>query len=144
MTTLERLRSVLIAIVAFGLAGTLVELLLLAHYEEAWQLLPLVLIGLAAIALGLHASRPSAATVRGVQTIMASFVISGFVGTALHVRGASQFQWEIDKSQPRWEVFKKALRAQAPPALAPGIMIQLGLLGLASVYRHPVVKGDES
>ena len=32
------------------------------------------------------------------------------------------------------EILEKALRAKAPPLLAPGMMMQLGLLGLAYVY----------
>ena len=33
-----------------------------------------------------------------------------------------------------WEILEKALHAKAPPLLAPGMMMQLGLLGLAYVY----------
>ena len=30
----------------------------------------------------------------------------------------------------------KVLEAKVPPALAPGVMIQLGLIGLAYTYRY--------
>jgi hypothetical protein len=33
-----------------------------------------------------------------------------------------------------WELLEKILRAKAPPLLAPGMMLQLGLLGLAYVF----------
>jgi hypothetical protein len=32
------------------------------------------------------------------------------------------------------ELIEKVLRAKAPPLLAPGMMLQLGLLGLAYVF----------
>ena len=118
--TLARLRGWLLAVLAFGLAGTFVELLLLAHYEEAWQLSPLVLIGAAAVALACHQTRPSAATVRAIQFVMLLFVASGAAGIALHVRGAAAFQLEIDPAMARWALVKKTMRAQSPPALACG------------------------
>jgi hypothetical protein len=43
-----------------------------------------------------------------------------------------------------WELFKEAMTG-ATPALAPGAMVQLGLIGLAWSYRHPalVPGGDD-
>jgi len=32
------------------------------------------------------------------------------------------------------------MTAKTPPALAPGAMIQLGLLGLVYTYRHPFIR----
>jgi hypothetical protein len=143
MTTLARVRGWLMAVLAFGLAGTFIELLLLAHYEEVWQLSPLVLIALA-IGMAWQHARPRAASVRALRLLMILFVVSGIVGTALHMRGAAEFQLEIDPSLPRWELFKKVMRAQAPPALAPGVMMQLGLVGLVALYRHPTLKGSDT
>jgi hypothetical protein len=44
-------------------------------------------------------------------------------------------------------LFWQAIRAKTPPLLAPGAMVQLGLLGLAYTYKHPLLqqskkKGD--
>ncbi|HYJ16246.1 MAG TPA: hypothetical protein VE170_12200 [Candidatus Limnocylindria bacterium] len=33
--------------------------------------------------------------------------------------------------------------AKAPPLLAPGSMVQLGLLGLAYTYKHPALKSSQ-
>lgn len=65
---------------------------------------------------------------------MVLFVVAGIVGIVLHYRGNLEFQLAIDASQSRWELFKKVMRAQAPPALAPAAMAELGLLGLAYMY----------
>jgi hypothetical protein len=135
LTTPSVVRRWLIAALVLGLLGTIAELLLLEHYEEGWQMTPLVLIAAALVALAWDAARPSARTVRAFQAIMGLFLVAGVVGVWLHLRGAAEFQREMDPSQPRWNVFAKAMRAKAPPVLAPGIMIQLGLIGLVSSYR---------
>jgi hypothetical protein len=36
-------------------------------------------------------------------------------------------------------LFVKVVTAKAPPALAPGVMVQLGLLGLVYTYKHPAL-----
>ena len=142
MTTLARVRVWLMAVLAFGVVGTFVELLLLGHYEELQQLVPLVLTGLAMAVLACHAVRPSAGSVRALQGLMTLFLLAGVSGVVLHMRGSAEFQREIDPAQPRWDVFKKVMRAKAPPALAPGTMMQLGLIGLVGVYQHPAVKRE--
>jgi hypothetical protein len=38
-----------------------------------------------------------------------------------------------------WQLFWQAIRSKTPPALAPGVMIQLGLIGLAYTYRDPAL-----
>jgi hypothetical protein len=120
----------LLAVLAFGLIGTLVELLLLEHYEDGWQIVPLVLIACAVGGVAWHEVRPSGRTAVVLQAIMGLFVVAGLAGVAFHFQGAAEFQLEIDQSQPPWDVLVKAMRAKAPPVLAPGLMIQLGLIGL--------------
>jgi hypothetical protein len=142
VTPLSRIRQWMLALLLFGLTGTIVELLLLEHYEEGWQLVPLFLIGLALGVLVWHLVRPRAGSVRALQVVMCLFLLAGAVGVGLHFDGAAEFQVEIDPSQSRWEVFKKAMRAKAPPVLAPGVMMQLGLLGLMYAYRHPALSGS--
>jgi hypothetical protein len=40
-------------------------------------------------------------------------------------------------------LMREALKGQMPPVLAPGIMVQLGVLGLAWTWRHPATyKGE--
>jgi hypothetical protein len=95
---------------------------------------PLCLIGLALVVVLWHVVRPHAGNVRALQVLMGIFLFAGFVGVLLHLKGAAEFQMEIDPSQPRWEIFTKAIYAKAPPALAPGVMMQLGLLGLIYAY----------
>jgi hypothetical protein len=137
MPPLARIRWWLLAVLVLELVGTLVELLLLQHFEDLLQWVPLVLIVLTLILVAWHVARPQPANVRALQVTMCGLVVAGFIGVGAHLQGAAEFQLEMDPSQPRWNVFRKALQAQAPPALAPGVMLQMGLLGLIYTYRHP-------
>ena len=65
---------------------------------------------------------------------MALFVVSGFVGFVAHFSGSAEFQLELNPDMDTWTLLTKILHAKAPPLLAPGMMIQLGLLGLAYLY----------
>ncbi|MGB7219613.1 MAG: hypothetical protein WBD07_12500 [Vicinamibacterales bacterium] len=133
--TTRQLRRWLMGILVLGLTGTGVELLLLEHYEDSWQLVPVVLISSALAVLAWHGRRGHAASARAIRVTMVSFLIAGAVGIGLHFRGAAEFQLEIDATLNWWELSKKVMRAKAPPVLAPGIMVQLGLLGLAYGWR---------
>jgi hypothetical protein len=132
-------RRILLAILLVGLAGITVELLLLGHDEDLNQLIPLVLAAAAVLASIVVTARPSAVTVRIFQVVMVLLVISGGLGMYLHFRATSEFQLEMDPTLAGFALFKKAVLAKAPPALAPGSMTQLGLIGLAYTFRHPAL-----
>jgi hypothetical protein len=127
----------MLGLLLFGLVGTGVELILLNHYEDSWQLAPLILIAVALVALSALQAGRGPRSLKIFRWTMALFVLAGVLGVVLHYNGAAEFQREMDPSQTRWTVATKALRAKAPPVLAPGLMAQLGLLGLAFCYRHP-------
>jgi hypothetical protein len=135
----EAARRILLAILLVGLAGITVELLLLGHDEDLNQLIPLVLAAAAVLASIVVSARPRAVTVRIFQIVMVLLVISGALGMYLHFRATSEFQLEMDPTLAGFALFKKAVLAKAPPALAPGAMTQLGLIGLAYTFRHPAL-----
>lgn len=135
--TTALMRRLVLALLIVGLVGTVTELLLLGHYEGAWQFVPLVVIGVALGVVGGHLARPSAASLRVLRGTMGAMMIAGVLGVILHYRGNLEFQLEFDPAQSRWALFWKVMRAKAPPALAPGVMAQLGVLGLIYAYRHP-------
>ena len=130
-------RRILLGIFLFGLAGLSVELWLLEHTEDAYQLIPLVLAAAAFAGAVALASRPSIGSVRLFQALMVLLLMSGVLGTYLHYQVTTEFQLEMDPTLRGWALFEKAIRAKAPPALAPGSMIQLGLIGLAYTFKHP-------
>jgi hypothetical protein len=134
---LSSLRRFLLALLVLGLCGVGAELVALTHYEDSWQLAPLVLIALAFVVIAWHLFDGGHAPVSVLRLVMILFIVAGFTGIVLHYRGNLEFQLEIDPSQSRWTLFTKVIRAHSPPALAPGAMAQLGLLGLAYTYRYP-------
>jgi hypothetical protein len=137
---LSSLRRFLLVLLVLGLCGVGAELIALAHYEDSWQLAPLVLIALALFVVGWHVLDGSRMPVRMLRLVMVMFIAAGLTGVVLHYRGNLEFQLEIDPSQSHWSLFKKVIQAHSPPALAPGAMAQLGLLGLAYTYRHPATR----
>lgn len=135
--TLVVVRRALLFILLFGMAGTTIELLFLKHDEEATQLIPLVLLGLAFVTVLWHAARPTTASLMSLQLTMVLFVAAGLIGMVLHYQANVEFQREMDKTLSGMPLFWKVMAAKAPPALAPGSMSQLGLIGLAYSYRYP-------
>jgi len=133
-------RRILLAILLLGLAGITAELLLLNHIEDFYQLIPVLLSGGAALAAALITLRPSRGTVRLFQAVMGLLLLSGAIGVVLHFQVTMEFQLEMDPALAGWALFRKAIVAKAPPALAPGAMTQLGLIGLAYTFRHPALQ----
>lgn len=131
-------RRFFMAIFLFCLVGTGGELLLLEHFKEFSQKVPLALIGLSLVVLVVHAFVRRAASLRLFQGMMILFFIGGAAGLLLHYRGNVEFELERHPGAAGFELFIKALMG-ATPALAPGTMMQLGLLGLAYTYRHPLL-----
>ena len=134
------MRRLLLAVLALGLTGTLTDLLLLAHYEDVAQFIPLALILLALLVLGWHAARPAAGNLRVLRAVLILCVLAGMAGVGFHFNGAAEFQREIDPSLDWWAVVQKVARSQAPPLLAPGGLVQLGLFGLVYTFRHPLLE----
>jgi hypothetical protein len=135
MGTLGALRRLLAGILLLGMSGTLVELLLLRHFGDRVQVIPLGLLGLGLLGVAWHAWTGSRASGAAVRTLMALFVAAGFAGVYYHFAANVEFQKETDPTLAGRALVWKALEATVPPALAPGVMLQLGLIGLAYTYR---------
>lgn len=127
-----------------GMAGTAAELLLISHTEDPWQWSPLALFAVSLMLLGWHAASRSAASLRAWQAVMLLFILSGGIGFWLHLQAKIEFQQEVNPSLAGVALYRKALESVSPPALAPGMMVQLGLLGLAFAWRHPAFGHQDS
>jgi hypothetical protein len=133
------IRAILLAILLLGMLGTGAELLLIKHTEDPKQWIPLVLIASAFIILIWHAAQRRRLSLRFFQAVMIAFIAGGVAGFYFHYRGSVEFKLESKPSLKGWALFWEAMGSKAPPPLAPGVMIQLGLIGLAYAYRHPVL-----
>jgi hypothetical protein len=109
-------------------------LLLIGHFEDSWQLVPLVLLSAGTLVAVAHAVRPHALTVRLLQLLMGLFLVSGGIGMLLHYRGNTEFELEMHPSLAGVELVRESMTG-AFPVLAPGTMVLLALVGLALTYR---------
>lgn len=137
---LRVVRRILLFTLVLGLVGVGIELLLLEHFEDTAQKVPLALIAVALLVLAWHAIHRSGAPVLALQGVMLVFIAAGAVGLTLHYQGNVEFELEMYPSRSGFELFREAMMG-ATPALAPGTMIQLGLIGLAYAYKHPRLEG---
>lgn len=130
-----RLRRFLAAIFVLGSLGLTAELLLIGHVEDRWQLAPLVLIGAALAALAWRAARPTALSLHAFRAAAALLIAGGVAGVVLHYQSNIEFELEMYPDLAGFQLVREAL-AGAIPALAPGALVQLGLVGLAYTYQE--------
>jgi hypothetical protein len=123
-----------------GAAATGVELMLTDHHADLWQFTPFVLLGLslASVAWSMATARRDA--LRVLQASMVLLLAGGVAGVWLHYQGNLEFEREVSPSLSGFDLFWKAVHGASPPSLAPAALIHLGLLGLASTYRHPTLE----
>lgn len=143
MGTLATIRSILLVTIVLALIGTGLELVFLGHFDDPAQLIPLGLIAPALMALGWYSITRGRRSIRVFQVLMALFMIAGIAGIVLHARSNIEFATEMYPNIERMELLRKTA-AGAIPALAPGVMIQIGLLGFAYAFRHPALKKEET
>lgn len=140
--TLRAVRRALLLLLVAGLFGTALELLLMEHTGDWWQRIPLLLIAMALAVLVWHAGRRSAASVQALRVVMLLFLASAAAGTVLHAKGNSEFALESEPALAGWALIVEMLTG-AFPALAPGTMALLGLIGLLFTWRHPSLASGE-
>jgi hypothetical protein len=136
-STLAMLRWMLLCVLSVGLLGLGTELLLLKHVESPTQLIAPGLIAVALLVVVWHVLERGPASILALDSVMVLFIAAGALGMYYHYAANVEFQREVDPSLTGSALFWKAVAAKAPPALAPGAMAQLGLLGLAYTFRHP-------
>ena len=137
--TLTALRRMLLSVLALGLFGLGAELLFLNHLESPTQIIAPALLGIGLAAVIGHVVHGGPVGVRVLQIVMVFFVGAGVLGMYYHYAANVEFQREMDPSVAGMALFWKAMSAKTPPALAPGSMAQLGLIGLAYTFRHPAI-----
>jgi hypothetical protein len=131
-------RKLLLGLVFLGTIGLEVELALLRHAESFSQWIPHIALMIGLVVTVAVYLRPTDTTVRAFQVVMAGYIVIGALGVYFHLHGNVEFALERDPSLSGAKLWWKALRG-ASPALAPGALAQLGLLGLLYTYRHPAL-----
>ena len=132
------LRQLLLALVFLGIVGLEVELALLRHAESLSQWIPHIALVAGVLSTAAVYFLPEPRTLRLFQAMMFLFLAIGALGVYFHLHGNVEFARERDPSLSGTRLLWKALRG-ASPALAPGALAQVGLLGLLYCYGHPAL-----
>ena len=132
-----QLRRFVLALFCLGTLGIGVELVALEHYEDQWQLVPLFVLSASLVSAVLQLTVGGPMALRLLRVVSVAMMAAGVAGIVLHYRGSLEFQLETYPDLASWDLFVKVVHAKVPPALAPGAMAQLGLLGLIYCFRHP-------
>jgi uncharacterized membrane protein len=125
---LLKINRLLILTLVFMAIGTLVELILIDHYEDTWQLIPIILIAVSILLFIILKWRSSKSAINIFRSLMLLCMVSGLLGTWLHLNANMEFEAELHSSASNWSVFTNSLSG-ALPTLAPGSMIVFGLIG---------------
>ena len=125
------------------MAATATELLLLEHTETWIQLVPLVMLALGLLIGVVAYLLPTRVLLHALRFTMIAFLLAGLAGVYFHYRGNAEFELERRPALAGGELLRRTLQG-ATPALSPGVMIQLGLLGWLVTFRHPGLQRQES
>lgn len=136
---LGRLRTFLLGLAAFMALGTIGELILEEHWEDAIQLLPFVLCALSFLTISMVLVRPQRATLRLMRWTVGITFVGSLFGIFEHIEHNFGFAQEIQPNAAMSELWWKALTG-ANPLLAPGILAFTALLALAASYYHPSLR----
>ncbi len=130
------IRRGILSVFVVGSLGLSAELFLLGHFEEWRQQVPLALLALAFALLATRAFYRTARTLHLFRLIMLAFVLGGAAGLWFHLQANMEFELEMYPTLAGWELLYESLGG-AMPALAPGALVQLGLIGFLYTYKHP-------
>ena len=134
---LRRLRLFLLILSSLLFLGTLVELWLVNHTEDAIQWLAFVFSGLGLFATVAVLFRRRRKTVLLLRVCMLVVVLGSFFGIYQHVSNNIAFEREIHPNAGFRQLTWKGLGG-ANPLLAPGTLAVAGLLALAGTYKYSV------
>jgi len=103
--------------------GLILELILIGHLESFWQLIPLISLGLGLVSLFLYSKSLLLVKICYLITIM-----SGVLGVFLHLKSNWEFEQEMYVGIGIADLIIRSFSG-ALPALAPGTLIPIGLMG---------------
>ncbi|HEX6983356.1 MAG TPA: hypothetical protein VF181_11400 [Balneolaceae bacterium] len=135
----QRFRRFLLAVTGFIFIGTVLELILLEHFQEAIQFTPFILCGAGLLTVVVAWAAPNRFTLLALRWVMAAVALGSLFGMYQHFSGNLAFTMEINPTFTTTEALWPAIKGSYP-LLAPGILLIAGLLGIAVTYRHPELK----
>ncbi|MBI5563802.1 MAG: hypothetical protein HY870_02830 [Chloroflexi bacterium] len=138
---LARLRRFLLVIAGLLLAGTILELWVINHTQEAIQWLPFILCGVGLVAVGAALLRPQRPVLIGLRWLMGAVTLGSVFGVIEHIESNLGFVLEIHPDATTGQILAGALGG-ASPFLAPGMLGLAAVLAVAATYYHPALKSQ--
>jgi len=135
-----RLKQLVLVTLLFLIFGSLIELYLIGHYEDAMQLIPIFSVGISLLNLILLFFKVSKLTTNLFKVVLFTTLIVGIYGVYLHLESNYQFEYEIRPSNNYWELLKDSFSG-ALPTLAPLSLVVLSLVGYS--YLIIIIKINE-
>jgi hypothetical protein len=139
---LRRLRLFLLALAAALFAGTLLELSLVNHTEDAIQWLAFIFAGLGLLLTIVVLARRGRATVSLLRWSMILVIVGSVFGIYQHVSNNIAFEREIQPNATTNRLLWKGLSG-ANPLLAPGTLAVAALLSLAATYKFSITADSD-
>jgi hypothetical protein len=136
---LTRLRQFLLFITVAIFLMTVIELVFVGHWNEAIQFLPFALCALGLITIAVVYFRPSRGSVKTTYWSMIVIGVCSFIGFYEHMENNLSFWLEIQPNATTWELIVATFNGGIP-ILAPGILLLGAVIGLAAIYRHPLLE----
>lgn len=136
----DQFRAFLLVISPSVFAATVVELILVEHYEGFVQLIPFILCGVGILTVAVLAWRQTRVVLRAGRVILVLIALGSIYGWYEHIAHNIAFELEIRPTATTGDVFWEALSG-ASPLLAPGILALGAILAYAATYKHPALRG---
>jgi hypothetical protein len=139
---LRRLRFFLLVLSSLLFAGTLLELSLVNHTENAIQWLAFVVAGIGLLVTLAVQVRRMQVTISLLRWSMLLVIVGSLFGIYEHVSNNLAFEREIQPNSTWTHLIWKGLSG-ANPLLAPGTLGVAALLALAATYKHSITVESE-
>jgi hypothetical protein len=136
--TIQGVRLLIMSAIALALIVIEVELIYVGHTgANNGQLIAVVLVAVGLATATWHTIARNTASIVVFRINMYLFLVFGLDGILTHYHAGVQ---SALKSQPALSGFPLLVAALSGniPLLAPGMLIQVGLLGLVYTYNHPL------
>ena len=123
-----RLKQVLVLALLFMIVGSLLELYLLDHYEDTWQLIPILSIGTTLVSLLILFFKQSKKLFNLFKSVLILTALSGVYGVFLHLQSNFEFEQDMKPTATNLELITDSLSG-ALPTLAPMSLVVLACIG---------------
>ena len=123
-----RLKQVLVFALLFMIVGSLLELYLLDHYEDTWQLIPILSVGTTLVTLLILFFKKTTKVVNLFKAVLILTALSGVYGVYLHLQSNFEFEQDMKPTATNFELITDSLSG-ALPTLAPMSLVVLACIG---------------